>query len=165
MKKLLCLALCAALLLMFSACGNEEPTSSAITWRTDVSVETLAAAVKGVSSASDLFEALTPELIVIETDLVAARCTEYALFRTGNTLDEFGIFRSAEEASAAAVEQMMKAYIQRRNDEWTGMYMVEEYPKLEKAQVKRDGCYVLLVILSEEERAAAIEAFDNALKG
>ena len=87
------------------------------------------------------------------------------MYRTSDTLEEFGVVLAKDGASAAQVEQTLTDYLKRRNDEWTGQYMVDEYPKLEKAQVKRDGLYVCYLVLTEQERAAAFEAFDALLKG
>jgi hypothetical protein len=43
-------------------------------------------------------------------------------------------------------------------------YQPEEKPKLDGAEIKVVGDYVMYVILSDGDRAAAIGAFEKALK-
>ena len=159
--------LCAVLALCAAGCGagpaDSQPADPV--WKTDVKVEDLCQAVKDATSLPMSFLLVGPSVIMVETDLDLDLCIEAAMYRTSDTLDEFGVFLAKDEACAAQVEQTLTDYLKRRNDEWTGQYMVDEYPKLEKAQVKRDGLYVCYLILAEQERAAAFDAFDALLKG
>jgi len=42
-------------------------------------------------------------------------------------------------------------------------YMPEEFPKLESAEVKTAGNYVIYAILSDNDKKAAFDAFNKAL--
>lgn len=160
---------CTVLLLGVVGCSSTDNNSDTEQekWKTDVAVDTLCAAVQETSAGATLAEAVdqtTVELEMSEIDI--SLCTDMGVFMPdGTSLDEFGVFRAKDETSALQVEQMLTNYLHRRNDEWTGMYLIEEYPKLEKAKVQRNGLYVTYVILDEKEASAALKAVKELLKG
>ena len=63
----------------------------------------------------------------------------------------------------AAVEAAVKDYLAQRNEEWTGRYLVEEYPKLRDAEYKVFGRYVVYGILSEADKTALFDAVADTL--
>ena len=156
----LAFALCAVMLLCAVACGEETPS-----WRTDVTAQQVSDAVLGKTAAASLLSEQDQTVIELEMDLDLALCTEFAMYMTDSTLDEFGVFCAKDEASAATVETAVKNYIKRRNEEWTGMSMADESPKLEKATTLRCGRYVVYAVLTEAERTAAFDAVKQLLKG
>lgn len=163
-KTLRCLsfALCAVMLLCAAACGEEQTPAA---WRTDVTAQQVSDAVLSKTSAAELLGEQDQTVIELEMDLDLALCTDFAMYMTDSTLDEFGVFCAKDEAGAATVETAVKNYIKRRNDEWTGLYNVDEYPKLEKATTIRCGRYVVYTVLTEAERTAAFDAVKQLLKG
>jgi DNA-directed RNA polymerase subunit alpha len=76
--------------------------------------------------------------------------------------DEIGIIKAIGD-DTAAVEAAVKDYLAQRNEEWTGMYLVEEYPKLRDAEYRVFGRYVVYGILSESEKTALFDAVAGAL--
>ena len=84
-------------------------------------------------------------------------CTVY-IQNAGTALEEFGIIKSRTEYTDA-VEAAVSDYITRRIDEWTGQYMVEEFPKLQAADYKTFGQYTVYAILSDADK----EAFYSAI--
>ena len=158
--------LCAVMLLCAVACGDESgDPAQADSWRTDVEVSAVVDAVKGKTAAASMLNEQDQTVLELETDIDLTLCTAFAMYMTDSTLDEFGVFRAKDEASAQAVETALKSYLQRRNDEWTGMYNVDEYPKLEKATTLRCGQYVVYAVLTDAERTAAFDAVKQLLKG
>lgn len=83
----------------------------------------------------------------------------------GTNIDEYGIFKGSDEAQAKEIADAVEAYLQMRNDTWMTEYMPEEYPKMEAAEFKTVGCYVMYAILSDDAKAAGFAAFEDALKG
>ena len=80
----------------------------------------------------------------------------------GTNIDEFGIFK-AGTMDAAALKEMIDGYLKILQDSWMN-YQPEEEPKLKGAEVKTVGDYVMYVILSDADKAAAFKAFEAALK-
>ncbi len=89
---------------------------------------------------------------------------EYIILKNvmGTNIDEFGIFK-AGTMDAAAIKEMVDAYIKILQDSWMN-YQPEEEPKLKGAEVKTVGDYVMYVILSDADKDTAFKAFSDALK-
>lgn len=82
----------------------------------------------------------------------------------GANVDEYGIFKAGENMSAADIKATVEAYLQLRMDSWMDEYMPEEKPKLEDAEIKVIGDYVMYCILSESDAEAAFAKFEESLK-
>ncbi len=80
----------------------------------------------------------------------------------GTNIDEFGIFK-AGTMDAAALKEMVDAYIKILQDSWMN-YQPEEEPKLKGAEVRTAGDYVMYVILSDADKETAFKTFNAALK-
>jgi len=81
----------------------------------------------------------------------------------GANVDEFGIFKAGENSSVKDVQAMVEAYLQLRMDSWMDEYMPEEKPKLENAEVKVIGNYVMYCILSDADADTAFASFESCL--
>ena len=142
---------------LLAACGDS--------WREDAAAAELAETVSAYLDAGSLAE-------MKESYLTGAMKLDTALFSDwvvevnayGVNIDEFGIFRAPDAAGVSAVENAVRDYLQLRRDTWMDEYMPEEKPKLEKAEVKTCGLYVIYVIASEEARPQMLAAFEQALK-
>ena len=99
----------------------------------------------------------------------ADKLGEYRILinRYGANIDEFGIFSSGDEKdslSAQKIKALVENYLARRLDIWMEEYMPEEKPKLENAEVRVKGDYVMYCILSDADKTTAFKAFENALR-
>ena len=85
--------------------------------------------------------------------------------RYGANIDEFGVFHAAKDGkSAGELKTLAEAYLARRLQIWMDEYMPEEKPKLENAEVRASGDYVIYCVLSDTDKSAAFEAFEKAVK-
>lgn len=149
-----------AAILLFTACKSQT-----VTYKTDVSADSIIdACAAQLPSFSLLSEAdedyVTYRMMPDETTL--AGHVVY-IQNAGTSIDELGIFISATD-DTAPVETMIEDYLARRNDEWTGMYLVEEYPKLRDAEYRVFGRYVVYAILSEDVKGQFFGDVDNYLR-
>lgn len=145
---------------IFAGCGGGSAKV-----RDDVAVSEVSAAV---------LEAIGDNALVSipDTYLAGAMKMDASLFDTydvkinsmGANIDEYGVFKAKDASQVAAVEQAVKNYIQMRKDTWMVEYMPEERPKLDSAEVKTLGNYVMYAILSDEGKTAAFGAFEKSLK-
>lgn len=89
---------------------------------------------------------------------------EYVIMKNnmGTSIDEFGIFK-AGKLTADELKAMVEAYFQLMEDSWMN-YQPEEKPKLDNAEVKVNGDYVMYCILGDAEKDTAFGAFSDALK-
>ena len=94
----------------------------------------------------------------------ASELGEYLIQKNvmGTSIDEFGIFK-AGSLSTDELKEMIEGYLQLLLDSWMN-YQPEEKPKLDGAEVKVVGDYVMYAILSDADRDAAFKAFSDALK-
>lgn len=148
-------ALLAAALLcaLLCACGKTK----------DVPVSELADAVCQALGRDDMAD---PGEIYVKGYMKksAEEIGEYVILKNvmGTSIDEFGIFK-AGTMKVDALKTMVEDYLQLLQDSWMN-YQPEEKPKLDAAEVKVTGDYVMYCILSDEDRASALDAFSAALK-
>lgn len=162
MKRFIALTLILASLFTLCACSSDE---SKVEYKTDVAVSELAEQVAAVNSGWN-FAAMTESYISGAMKIDVSSYADYIVNMNalGTNVDEFGIFKAKDEASAASVKEDAENYLQFRLDTWMEEYMPEEKPKLENAEVKVCGLYVMYAILDDSSRADAFAAFENALK-
>ena len=160
MKKRIFAVLLTAVLLALPSCTKNTPPS----YRSDKT------AVEVYSTVAEVVSTDAP-LAAVDTDYVRYRMMldtsimeDYAIYmqNTGSSLDEIGIIKAIGN-DTAAVEKAVQDYLTQRNEEWTGMYLVEEYPKLRDAEYRIFGQYVVYGILSEAEKTALFDAVSASL--
>ena len=160
MKKLMLrlLPLLLAAVLLLSACGQPRV-------KNDVPVSEIAGEVLEKLSAREDLTAMNEAYVTGMMGLEPADYADYAVYVSalGTNIDEFGVFKTAEGFSAQDAAQQLEDYLQMRRDTFMKEYTPEEQPKLEKAQVKTLGNYVIYAILSEAERQAAFREFEDEL--
>ena len=77
------------------------------------------------------------------------------LAEDGSNLDEFAIFACGNEQEAKALAKRLESYLADRYEkdkEWYLSYIPMEVPKLQHAEVKIFGKYVVYAILSQDGR-------------
>jgi hypothetical protein len=161
MKKTTVLLLCSILIFSaLAACGGSS------SYRTDVPAADIAAAVDAIlADGADMAE-LSDTYITGSMQLSVGDYEDYCvkIASKGVNINEYGIFKGTDGDHAKTIKADLEAYLQMRLDSWMPEYMPEELPKLENAEIKVCGTYVMYAILSDEERAAAFSAFETAVK-
>lgn len=142
------------LTVLLCACGSSAK---------DVPIDDLIVAVDkavGLSDVVDPGESYVKGYMKKSADEIG----EYAIRKNvmGTSIDEFGVFK-AGKMTTKDLQAMIEGYLQILNDSWMN-YQPEEKPKLDGAEVKVVGDYVMYAILSDADRAAAFGAFESALK-
>lgn len=159
--RIVSLLICALMLCgLFAGCGGGS------SYRDDVPVDQLAAAVEAASNVADsmidapaTYVAVTMKMDVSAYDGYCVRINS-----RGVNIDEYGIFKAKDSSQAKEIKAAVDAYLQYRIDIWMVEYMPEEYPKLENAQVSVLGNYVMYTIFSDTAREAARTALESALE-
>lgn len=152
MKKIIALILALTMVFALAACGSSaarEPDFSAVCQKVDESVS-----VAGTLTAVDA-DYIKGALGI---DSSAYTDAMVKVTNTGTAIDEYGVFKCADDKAAEAVKAAVEAYIQQRIDTWMG-YTPEELPKLENADLEAEGSYVFYAILGDAERDSASSAF------
>lgn len=159
MKKRIFAVLLTAVLLALPSCKENTPS-----YRSDMTSPEVYSAVAEVVSPDAPMAAVDTDYIRYRMMLDTSIMEDYAIYmqNTGSSLDEIGIIKAIGD-DTAAVETAVKNYLAQRNEEWTGMYLVEEYPKLQDAEYRVFGRYVVYGILSESEKTALFDAVAGAL--
>lgn len=155
-KRVISALLAAVLLgLLLCACGKTAVK--------DVPVSELADAVCQALGRDDMAD---PGEIYVKGYMKksAEEIGEYVILKNvmGTSIDEFGIFK-AGTLTADELKTMAEEYLQLLQDSWMN-YQPEEKPKLDDAEIKVTGDYVIYCILGDQDRASALEAFSAALK-
>ncbi len=143
----------AALACLLGACGGGA--------RSDVPVEDVAAAVdKAVGG--EKYSTVDETYINGRLHMDLTKCDGYVVRL--NVVDEYGVFRAKDADSAKELEKQAKDYLASRLETWMDEYMPEEKPKVENAECRVFGNYVVYAILSDANRSAAFKAVEAALK-
>ena len=142
------------------SCGT-----ASVTYASDVPVSEL---VSGADRALGFDETLTEvpaDYIKGMMEIDTSAFSEYAvkIRASGANIDEYGIFKAPEGTSVADTEAIVRAYLDMRLDIWMEEYMPEEKPKLEKAEIKIMGDYVIYCILDTGSKDAVFNAMEALL--
>lgn len=132
--------------------------------RDDVSVSDVTSAVSAVLGDDTLVS--VPETYYagsMKMDVSEFDGYDVKINSKGINIDEFGVFKAKDSSQLPAVEQAVNDYLQFRLEIWMDEYMPEEKPKLENAEVKTIGNYVMYAILSDEGKKSAFDAFEKSL--
>lgn len=161
-KKSVIILLCLAVLCLMCACGGSEPSS---TVRSDVPAADISAAVEAAISSEGLIQ-VEESYILGRMQIDTSKCSDYVVKITsiGTAIDEYGIFRAADEASAQEISEQVKAYFDRYLASWMDEYRPEEKPKLQAAEVRAEGVYVFYTIMADADADAALAALHSLIK-
>jgi len=144
---------------LLTACGGKTAEI-----RNDVAVSDISTAVASVLggdtlvSVPDTFYSGSMKMDISEFDGCDVKINS-----KGINIDEFGILKAKDSSQVSAVEKTVKDYLQMRIDTWMVEYMPEERPKLDNAEIKTVGNYVMYAILSDDGKKAAFDAFEKSL--
>lgn len=159
MKKILPLA-CAVLALgLLAACGSSAKVKD------DVAAADVSKAVVAALQA-DSFAAVSETYVtgVMKMEVASFKGYDVELNSKGENIDMFGVFQGSDEKQTAEIKKACEDYLQMRKDTWMPEYMPEERPKMDAAEVKVVGNYVMFAILSDSDKTAAFGAFEKALQ-
>ena len=153
--------LCAvSMLCSLAACGG-----SSAKVRDDVSAKDVSKAVAAVLPQDSLVTA--PDSYItgsMKMDVTDYKGYDVKINSKGVNIDEYGVFQGADANQAAEIKKAVEDYIQRYKDRWVPEYMPGERPKLDGAEIRTDGTYVMYAILSDSDKTAAFGAFEKALQ-
>ena len=88
----------------------------------------------------------------------------YLAFLASVVILAFGIFKAGENMPVSEVEATVQAYLDLKLRSWMDEYMPEEKYKVEDAECKVFGDYVMYCILSAEDASTAFATFEGMLK-
>ena len=145
-----------ALLSLLCACGGGKAA------RSDVPVEDLAAAVDK-AIGSDKYSTAEESYVRGRLQIDLGSCESYVV-RLSGVVDEYGVFKAKDADAVKTLEKEVQDYLKNRLETWMDEYMPEEKPKVENAECRVFGNYVVYAILSDSSRSAAFKAVDNALE-
>ena len=140
------------------ACGGKE-------LRTDVPASDVAESAAAAIGSADSMMTLEESYIAGRMELDLSLCEDYdvRLNKISTSVDEFGVFRAKDEAAAKSLAAGVQAYLDMRLATWMDEYMPDEKPKVENAQVKTAGVYVMYTILGDSAQKKAFSALDEAI--
>ena len=160
MRKTISLLL-AALLLggLLAGCGASAQ-------KKDVPAADIAESVMGALGMTDKMVDTASVVIEGYMQLSPDQFGDYAVYHNayGTAVDEFGIFK-AGTLSVSEVKEAVEGYLVKlRGGSMAALYTPEEMPKLDGAELRTNGDYVMYCVLSDADRVTAFSAFDAALK-
>lgn len=144
------------LLLLLAACGSASTKDVPVSQIT----EAVSAAIGKTDDLIDLdatflgYTRLNPEDLGDYAVLVNAY---------GANIDEYGVFKAGTK-TAAELKTVVDGYLESRKAAWMEAYMPEEKPKMMAAEARVSGDYVIYCILSDSDKTAAFQAFENAIR-
>lgn len=159
-KKILLFAFTAVIALSAASCGSSEPS-----YKDDAAVDDVTTQIIAVKDGWS-FVQMPDSYISGAMQFDLSGCAEYAveINSLGTNVDEFGVFKASDADSVAAIEKRVDDYFKFRLDNWMEEYMPEEKPKLENAERRTYGLYVVYCLFDDSTRASAFDAVEAYLK-
>ncbi len=154
----LCLVIAMTAGLML-ACGSG-------TLKDNVPVKDIAETVNKALSGIQNLSAADENYISVQQALPISDCDDYMeMFQTsGVGIDEYGIFRMKEESGIEGMKSAIQDYIDSAKLSFNENYAPNEKPKLDNAEIRVFGKYVVYAVLSEDDKNVLFSALETALK-
>lgn len=160
MKKTFSLILAMQLLcaLFLTACGetSQQDVSSA-----DLSKKVLEA-IGRADTMVDTTGVVVEGYMHLSTDQFGDCSVYHNSYGTG--VDEFGVFKAGTLKAVEIMGVVEDYLVMLRETSMAALYTPEEVPKLDGAEVRAIGDYVMYCVLSDADRDAAFDAFASTLK-
>jgi hypothetical protein len=166
-KYLICLsALVMALALALSACGQESYTT---TLSADKIADSLLDVLDGRYHSADA-DYISESRFGTEYLSLIEKCYDHIILLSDDedtNINQFGVFHVINKGDVDGIAAIITSFVDAEKLRLSSLlesYNPSELPKLEQAQVKVCGNYVLYSFLSEEETASLKSAFEKTLK-
>lgn len=146
------------LLFLSASCSAEK----APVYNSDIPVAQLAESFDALLANGTRLSAVDDDYITGMIGLDLEDVTEYVLKiqTSGTEIDQYGVFKTSSEAKAAELSGSVESYLEMLRENWGNFnYLPAEMPKINAAEVRSAGIYVLFVIASEDEKKAVFENF------
>ena len=142
--------------------------SQAAEYRNDLDTEDILKGAPHTVRSADDYATYDDELVeFFFGDMPASRDHTVLYSIEQNDIDEVGVFRAENESEALEIYEKATAYIREMQETqraFIASYAPEELPKLDSAEVRRYGDYVVYAILSEGDSDAFFSHVEGALK-
>ena len=160
MKKLLATLLVATILTCLGCRQQKE-------YRTDVTCETITQSVCEELSEEEGYLPFGEDHVRVSFE-DTTRYTDKSLVYSARSenIDEIGIFRAESDADVDELRRLCEQYVTNLREDMRAFvesYAPREAQKLDRAEVKSFGRYVVYTVLSEEDRAEAYEEIEMLL--
>ena len=156
------LTLICAITLFISSCSKIIP------YRDDVSCIKIAENISEHINAVDGYSAYGEEQIDFFFEATELPDDYALLYSTQiDDINEIGVFHCADKDSAQALSQIVSSYVegqQTGQKSFISSYAPKEVPKLENAQVRTYGNYVIYLILNSNDQLEAWETVEKMLQ-
>lgn len=143
-----------------AACGGAD-------YRDDVAVSTLDSAIQSKIPVPDGYYSPDSDYLSFYFEGADSIVTEYVIqmSATSTNINQFGIFH-VKDGEAESMKAICEAYISKSKDRWVAQanYIASEHPKMEGAEIRIFGNYVVYTMLTEADKAIAFDAVESALK-
>ena len=132
----------------------------------DVSCKTLARTVYETSSVEYLEYGKEYTRLFLDDDAI---CDDFCILYSSEVddINEVGFFHAPDEAAAKEICEELEEYLDERQEDeraFIASYAPNELTKLDGAQVKRFGNYVVYAILDADGRTQILDAVEKTLK-
>lgn len=161
MKKIFLSILSIIILISLVSCGSKP-----VNYKDTLSTSELAALT--AASLTNINDMAAADDFYIEMSLgidISKADDHYICIPVGGTiLDEIGIFKASDESNINDMKSEIESYLKGRVDNFDTRYFIEELPKVESAEVKVFGKYIVYAILSDAEKSTFFNSIEANLK-
>lgn len=142
-----------------TACGGAD-------YLDDVAVSAIDSALQSKIPVPDGYYAADSDYLSFYFEGADAIVAEYVVefSATSTNINQFGIFH-VKDGQAEAMKALCDSYIDTMNKRWVAQanYIASEHPKMEGAEVRIFGNYVVYTMLTAEDKATAFAAVEELL--
>lgn len=160
-KMSLMLALCAVMFLPHSGCSE-------IRYADGVACETVGEGIRETLGAERELSSFSESELVRELDLDGGYDDFYSAYSTEvEDIDEVGVLHAPTAKAAKELAEECREYIDEKREEmraFVASYAPHEVPKLDSAEVRRFGNYVVYTVLDRDVAERVFETVKEKLK-
>lgn len=166
MKKTTIRLIC-VLLLALTAITLLASCDKQASYRDDVKISDISDKLKEKFPTTDGYFSPDSDYLGFYFEGAEDKVEEYIVNRsaTSTNINEFGVFR-VKSGSAEEMKAICDKYIQTMRERWVAQasYIASEHPKMENAEARVFGNYVVYVMLTAEDKLSAFATVEELLK-
>lgn len=160
MKIFKMLSLILLISLILCACSSKSV-------KTDISASEIAEAFTPLLSNADNLSPVSADYVFGMLEIDTSLLSDFVLKiqTAGTEIDQYGVFKVIDPGTVPAVESAVGSYLGSLRSNFEAFnYLPEEKTKLDSAECRTLGSYVVFAILSPSEKEAVFNELDSLLK-
>ncbi|HHT54190.1 MAG TPA: DUF4358 domain-containing protein [Clostridiales bacterium] len=147
--------------ILFASCGKK------VSYRDDLTAKEVIDKIEATVPLDDGYYSVDSDYLDFYFEGADALIDSYEIriANTSTNINQFGVFK-VKDGQAEAMQALCRGYLSLKMERWVlqADYIAAEHPKMEDAEVRIFGNYVVYTILTKQDKTAVFKAVEELLK-